>query len=311
VTGPFAASAPGKLFLGGEYAVLHGGEAVVTAVSVRAAATLRDGARGRASPIVRAVRECAAPKLGRRAAALPAIAVDTSSFSLLGRKLGLGSSAATTAAATGSLFEWAGLPIERERGRILGVALEAHRRGQGGRGSGADVAVSVEGGTIVFAAGRAVEPISLRGVEAVAVWTGKPASTVLLLAQVDALAARDPALHGSCLTELVDASRELAAAFRAGAGDDIVRATAGYGEGMRRLGDAAGAPIVTVEHEAVSRLAREAGGAAKPSGAGGGDAAVAVFEDGEGARRFGERCRAAGFAILELAMHAPGLRRDG
>ncbi|MDD5308436.1 MAG: hypothetical protein PHU25_14030 [Deltaproteobacteria bacterium] len=303
-------SAPGKLFLGGEYAVLHGGEAVVTAVSVRAVATLSERAQGRASPIVIAVRDLAARELDRGDSGLPAFVVDTTMFSRLGRKLGLGSSAAVTAAATGLLFEWVGLSIERERDRLLDLSLVAHRRGQGGRGSGADVAVSVLGGTIVFVPGRPAEPILLRGVEAVAVWTGAPASTVDLLDRVDALAARDRLLHQSCMDELVASSRGLAEAFRAGDGAAIVCATETYGEGMQRLGVAAGAPIMTPEHEAVRRMARDAGGAAKPSGAGGGDAAVAVFEDAEGARRFGEACRGAGFEILGLGMHAPGLRRD-
>jgi len=51
-------------------------------------------------------------------------------------------------------------------------------------------------------------------------------------------------------------------------------------DALARLGDAAGAPIVTPLDERVAEVARRHGGAAKPSGAGGGELAV-VFALGE------------------------------
>jgi phosphomevalonate kinase len=90
---------------------------------------------------------------------------------------------------------------------------------------------------------------------------------------------------------------------------DIISATRQYGESMKRLGEAAKAPIVVAEHERASELASELGGAAKPSGAGGGDVAVAVFGGSDGAMRFRALSRERGLRPLDLTFGAQGLRR--
>jgi phosphomevalonate kinase len=52
-------------------------------------------------------------------------------------------------------------------------------------------------------------------------------------------------------------------------------------------------------------LAAELGGAAKPSGAGGGDCAIALFEHPDVAADFRQRCAAAGTPPIEVNL-APG-----
>src|SRR5687767_8580508 len=96
------ATAPGKLILTGEYAVLAGAPAIVVAVDRRAVARRNATPRG-SSPFLLAV---AVEIAERRGAADPAaraaleISVDSTAFYDRMTKLGLGSSAAVTVAAT-------------------------------------------------------------------------------------------------------------------------------------------------------------------------------------------------------------------
>ena len=55
--------------------------------------------------------------------------------------------------------------------------------------------------------------------------------------------------------------------------------------------------------------ARQHGGAAKASGAGGGDCAVALFGDADAQVAFAAACRADGLPIIPAGV-APGARRD-
>ncbi len=182
-------SAPGKLVLFGEYAVLFGAPAAVAAIDRRAVVTLR--------PFAGTGWDITAPglvpqptrleighdntvrwhdeKLGRGVfglvdklllnigesnpidlVTLPALAatLDTTAFfeSADGGtfKLGLGSSAALTVAFASALEVWAGdEPTTETEGRLQRL-VDLHRRAQGGAGSGIDVAASLLGGVIRF-----------------------------------------------------------------------------------------------------------------------------------------------------------------
>ncbi|HEY5224595.1 MAG TPA: hypothetical protein VIJ18_16300 [Microbacteriaceae bacterium] len=197
------ASAPGKLFLLGEYAVLHGAPAVLTAVDRRARVTVTvpDAAHGTAAP--GAPWRISAPAIGiaecrleadgalpagldaatrerlrvfdavrrtvaRRVSSVPSgllIAIDTAAFWHREHKLGLGSSAAVAAALTAALAAAHGLRPTADE--LLAWATDAHREAQGGAGSGGDVAVSCSGGLITFTRDRVgsddAEPILQQG----------------------------------------------------------------------------------------------------------------------------------------------------
>jgi phosphomevalonate kinase len=118
-------SAPGKLMLLGEYAVLEGGLALAMAVNRRAVGRrASDGAAAGLSPVVAAVFEAA-----RRAGFPPPlnIEIDTSAFrDDAGLKLGLGSSAAAAVIA-------ASLATDRRDETALQVAIEGHRAAFGVR----------------------------------------------------------------------------------------------------------------------------------------------------------------------------------
>lgn len=147
------ASAPGKLILTGEYAVLEGAPALVVAVNRRAIARKRVDPHLRphgTSPFLIAVADEIAARRGATDPATIAameIAVDSTQFFDGALKLGLGSSAAVTVAAT-ALALGSADPDE-----VFAIASAAHARAQGPRGtrgSGADIAAAVRGGVIAY-----------------------------------------------------------------------------------------------------------------------------------------------------------------
>jgi phosphomevalonate kinase len=179
------ASAPGKLVLVGEYAVLEGAPALVLAANrrVRASVAPRDASESRVTasgganaqslyrfdadgrvlregpplPLVDAILEVLARELGLAHAPAFEAALDTHAFIDLtqggnGHKLGLGSSAALTVAFASALAEYTGRfnSFNGQGNRWLGRLISVHRHFQGGRGSGLDVAASLLGGVISY-----------------------------------------------------------------------------------------------------------------------------------------------------------------
>jgi phosphomevalonate kinase len=299
-------AAPGKAILAGEYAVLHGAPAIAVAVdrSVRAQA-----GKGDATPfVVQALRHAV-----RAGGAQLDVRVDSSALYEGANKLGLGSSAAVTAAVVGLSFAKAGRDLT-DRRALFDLADEAHAEAQGTRGSGVDVACSVYGGALRFQRkeGRAdIQPVELpEGVQLTFLWAGQPASTAQLIGRVKAFAESAPAKHEAAIGRLLSQAHAFAAAVADDDAAALVRAADAYGIAMGALGDAAGSTIVTRPHAQLAELARRHGGAAKPSGAGGGDLGVAFTIGAEATAKLHADARAAGLILLSLDAPAPGLRLE-
>ncbi len=332
------ASAPGKLMVSGEYVVLDGAVAIVAASDARAFArwgspleshaiqgeTSTKQAVGRAGrptppPEVVATRALAEATLGIDATrASDPLGLDVSDLRRNGRKLGLGSSAAASAATAGAVFARAGRDLgdAAVRAAMLAVALAGHRS-VAPEGSGADVAASVLGGLVRFRrdaeTGEVLEatPIALpRAAHVRVVWTGREARTSELVREVKALAATSPADYARAMGALAEAATRLASACAADDAVALVAAVAAHHAAMAALGEAAGAPIVEAGLAAAAALARSFGGAAKPSGAGGGDVALAFFPERAAADAFTRACGSAGLDPVDVALGAPGVRAE-
>jgi len=235
-----------------------------------------------------------AAQLGRRVP-FGAPVVDTSAFERDGRKLGVGSSAAAAVAAAGALFAHAGLPVDQHRGLLYAVAEAGHRAAQGGVGSGADVAVAVHGGCLQFERSPQGAPRWQRvwapsALHTVLFWTGAVARTGDLVRAVQAFAGQRPVKHAGLVERLRRVGERFARAFRGNDAQGVVAAAADYLDPLAALGDAAEIPIVTPAVRQAAQLASELGGAAKPSGAGGGDVAIAFFADATSCARFAADC---------------------
>jgi phosphomevalonate kinase len=299
----------------GEYAVLDGFPAVVAAVNRRASGQFVPGRTPESELVDIAVRS-AKDALGPNRTALPkgSVLVDTHAFSLNGTKMGIGSSAATAAVTVGAVLEMAGLAVADSADLIFDVALAAHRAAQGGLGSGADVAAAVYGGMLHYtrptsgpATIRRLPPLT--GVEMVVFATGTPSSTVDCLQAVAAFAAASPEKHRQLLPPIAEAVTRFEHGLFARDAAEIFASIGAAHLGMETLGQAAGVPIVTpvLAHAAV--LASEVGGAAKPSGAGGGDVGIAFLPDREAAEEFRTRARGLGLGILDLFVDPTGITR--
>jgi phosphomevalonate kinase len=304
--------------LSGEYAVLDGAPAIVAAVDARAIARLTSlgTAEANVPPEVAATWALARERFPALPAEPPTIDVRALRDPTGAQKLGLGSSAAAAAATAGLALAHAGLPLDAEdtRRALFELAFEGHRV-IAPEGSGADVAAAALGGFVRFEA--STRPGALpawRALTAPAglltrvVWTGQAARTSDLVALVRQWATRDPLAFAERAAGLAATAAAFANAFERADLAGILALTAEYHEGMRALGEGAGAPIVEARLAEVARLAAQCGGRAKPSGAGGGDVAIAFFTASEDLARFNRALAAAGFEALALTLDAPGPR---
>lgn len=292
------ATAPGKLILTGEYAVLDGAPSIVVAVDRRAVARQTATPRG-SSPFLLAVADEIAQRRGADDPATRAaleITVDSRAFYDKLTKLGLGSSAAVTVAATALALGTV------DRDQVLAVALAAHARAQGSRGSrgsGADIAASVYGGTIVFTRTDAVDALgsgrhSLDGeppcrierrrwpasVTLLPFFTGAAADTASLVTQVQAARDRNRVAVEAALAAITDASRAACAALTAPsdvASVALIGALALAGNAIDRLALATAIDLVPACVSAARAALAPLGGTAKTTGAGGGDVGIAVL----------------------------------
>ncbi len=343
-----ALSAPGKLFLAGEYAVLWGGAARLCAVGPRVSAlvrrradrevhvVLRDGRLvGRTTPagarweggevpeayrfVARAIDE-ALRAVGKEPLGFD-FAVAPSPVSPEGRKLGFGGSAlATVLASEASRFVLEG------KFDALKLALLSHASAQGGRGSGADVACSFAGGIVRYrrfevaplmdASTAGTLGAALSGSPPVEVWK-LPAPKLALGYAYTRQSASTPKMVTKVEAQL---SREARARFvvQSDAHGDALERGLSSGdfalvrdavEALQVLLATLGQGVLTEEMAQIIALCRTVGASAKLSGAGGGDGCV-LFAPDEGVLTAAvEALGARGFHAFPLTVEG-GLRGE-
>lgn len=304
-------SAPGKALLSGEYAVLEGAPAIVAAVERRVRASWTQEADRPLGPEVTATLERA---VGRVGPCPGSVDIDVADLYEGEIKLGLGSSAAASVAAAGAVFDHHGQDIGSHavRDEIFECAFEGHAV-VAPSGSGVDVAASTYGGFLRFSRDAGVPTYSSiappHDLTFNLVWTGHAARTSELIEAVHGLRERDPDSYRARSNALVEGAVRFADAFERGSANVVIAEADRYGEAMRALGNDANAPIVDEALSQAIELARAHGGAAKPSGAGGGDVAVAFFSNPSDSLTFDESCRDAGLQPIDVTWGAKGVRR--
>ena len=321
------ASAPGKLVILGEYAVLANAPALVMAVNrrcraeirhnVNAVCHLRSMAEAERQVIFRRRARSGLALVDRVAATFPAASdgswrgvLDSTGLYREGMKLGLGSSAAALTAWCGAWLAWTGQGVTEASADVLQSFIEQHKAWQGGAGSGLDVAASLLGGVIRFQldeTGPRVDSVKLPdGVDFVGVFVRTSASTRQHIAQFRARAAESPASASfwmDSLDRLAETGIDRAAADDSDGFLDTIRDYAG---GLQALGEWMGAAIFTPEHLQVLNLAERFGLAYKVSGAGGGDMGLAFGVDPEALARF-RKAADEHYDTIDLAVDPQGL----
>jgi phosphomevalonate kinase len=310
------ATAPGKLHLAGEYAVLDGAEAVVCAIDRRA--TARATGPGAESAFLDALADVLAARAPEAAAIVRRIEVDTAALRSDTVKLGLGSSAAATVAACACALASTGGALDRDLVHQLARAAHADAQARrGARGSGADVAAAVHGGVIaVTPATHAdalpiIRRLELPPLRIVPFWTGRPADTVALVSAVAAAVGR-PGVDAA-ITDIAHASEALVVAGTVDGRPDARRtaaaitAIAAAGDAIASLARATGLELEPPVVALAGTLAEPLGGAVKTTGAGGGDVAIAVIPPGADEAALREALAAAGAMPLDLRIEARGV----
>ncbi|MEL7448148.1 MAG: hypothetical protein AAFN78_03010 [Pseudomonadota bacterium] len=335
--GKVQTSAPGKLVLTGEYAVLDGAPAVSMAVDAQATVRLATAARYRltapgllTSPVefspgdsttlrwpgvdaatrrqLALFESIAAPLLARHDHAPFEAELDTRAFFSDGTKLGFGSSAALATSLAAALERYLNLPTQTPAERLAAL-LAQHRGVQGGRGSGIDLATALHGGVIEYTldtTGATVRPVELpANIHWLCVWSGAATSTGDFLARLAAWRTAEPAAAGAQMASLADGARVAAAALTDGT--RFLRAVRDYGAALDALGKAAGIDVVSRAHRRVAAIAAKHGAVYKPSGAGGGDVGIAFANDAEVLERLREALVAAGLHCPAVSLCREGL----
>ena len=310
------ASAPGKLVISGEYAVLTGAPALVAAVDRRVTCTLKprdsggwrftstgfDDDRTISKADVFAAPPTTIPGIVRRSIAEPdapehvEVHIDSASCYRDGIKLGIGSSAATvTALATAFGVMTGGAP------RLTDL-YDLHADFQGG-GSGLDIAAAVTGGVIRFE-DRVATPIRLpKGIHLAFVFTGAGSRTTALLATFDAWRQRGAT---GPLERLAAAAREVVDSTTLP--DAFLDALGEYTDLLERFDRSTRIGIFGPGHRRARVLSSRLGAVYKPCGAGGGDTGVAVSTEVDVIDAFKEGAEAAGLVVLDMNISPRGVQ---
>jgi phosphomevalonate kinase len=318
------ASAPGKLVWLGEYAVLEGAPALVMAVNRRARVRLvkandrgirhashgaDDGGWHVEPHVLDAVARALESDPRTATAGLRAEVDSQALFARAGAdrvKLGLGSSAALTVAMAGALCALAGRTLPS-----VDALIRAHRRGQGDRGSGVDVAAALRGGVSVYRrsqSGPRCEPVRLpTALQWCCVWSGHPASTRELLAAMSSWRGRSPARYAAAMTTLEAVAETGMEAIARDDADGLLAAMREYGRQLASLTESSGVGIASREHHQIGAVADACGVVYKSCGAGGGDVGVAMATDSLALAEFRRQVLRRGWQLLDLETDAHGV----
>lgn len=245
-----------------------------------------------------------------------------------GRKFGLGSSAAVTVATIRALCELYDLDLSRLEQLKLALlaSIEVQRSGSGG-----DVAASMFGGWIAYTAfdrawareqraaghsvvellktewpglsvNRVAPPADLRLLVG---WTASPASTSRLVGGVQSRKTQGGMDYPQFLAESARCVTSLVSGLNDGDNEAVFAAIRRNRELLRQLGERTGITIETPKLRHLIETAEEHGGAAKTSGAGGGDCGIVLISNDADIDGLLASWELADIRVLNLYVHQP------
>jgi len=338
-----AASAPGKVILVGEYAVLDGAPALAMGVDRRVNAHWHPRKSGGIeldlppltdkpltlplgeSDWTRAVGDhqshlCSALGALQRLiehgepawlAGPSTLHVDSRAlYADTAAKLGLGSSAAVAAVVAGMAMRsrHGKAPAPADLHAVV-RALPSHVQG-----SGLDLAAVIHGGVIEYRLGSASPhpptwgavpwPDSLSGL---IVWSGETASSSNFVARYQAWKEAEPQAWSRQFRVLQQLAEASIKALKSSDIDGFIESLADYSQQTGTMGGLMGACIATPTHRQLASMARAHGVMYKPSGAGGGDIGVVLSTDIDATQAVKAAMADAGFWAMALTPSEDGL----
>lgn len=338
------ASAPGKLVVVGEYAVLDGAPAMAVAVDRRVHGGWQRREDGRIvlrltplseavislpvgsevcweralgagldhlRPALRALRywiEWLQPAWLDQAHAL---SIDsTALYASPEAKYGLGSSAAVAAVvgAMASLSRWDDPP------KPQALHQQLWSRWPQTRGSGLDLACAINGGVVEYR----IEPEASASaqwdtlewpshLQGLIVWSGESASSPNMVGAYRAWKRDHPEAWSRHFNRLSRLAEQSTHAFKINDMDGFFEGLTDYAQQVGTMGGLMGARVMTPMHEHLSALASKHGVMYKPSGAGGGDVGIVLSTDPEALHAMGEASTIQGLSVMPLTPTAAGL----
>ncbi len=336
-----SSSAPGKVILCGEYAVLDAWPALVVAVNRRLNMSLipSEGAGVLIKPAGLTQKECALEWGDRSQLIVEAnspLKMFSDIFNLLitayeaqthfcGRgwfinsdssalfdgkqKLGLGSSAALTVALAGLIHKSMGRALPN-KGDLWKVLQLVHSKAQSKRGSGVDLAASIAGGVHRFVnqndTHADLDAVSLpAGIHFRFIWTGKSASTPKFLASLSEWKENNATFFEHHMHALGSASSTVCTTQNS---DLFLVNMALFIEALRAFNHEASLGIFSGAHEYLYQEAKRYEGLLyKPCGAGGGDLGVALSDDVGKLDAFEKAVSRTDIRAVQLQIEAEGL----
>ncbi len=324
-------SAPGKLVVMGDHAVVYGYPAIVTAVGqrLRVTAELRDepvleldapdvGIEAYRKPMLKLgsgpvdkgarVIEFALRRLRDDGILKTGVSVKTScEFSA---QFGFGSSGASAVCVIAAVLQLVQGRIARRK--VFDLAYQSVKD-SGSSGSGIDLAASVFGGLVYFVTGgKVIEPLKVGSMPFVIGYTGVKVDTGTIVAEVKERAKQYPKVIGAIFTSiaaLVNDGREAAKKGDLRTFGEMMNFNQGF---LEALG------VSSAKLAAMIYAAREAGAlGAKLSGAGKGDCMLALcdsdqpFDSAQGKRQaVSDNITKAGGQVIDIPCNADGLKLE-
>ena len=316
------ARAPAKIFISGEYAVLAGGKALVSAINRYAEVNLYPKTTGWSflskgfegyseyesiddhTPtnelnISDPARMVAALKQAQAIEKIPGSArleLNTTSFFRGSTKLGIGSSSAIMVALAGALSG-------TEKKLSFQSLHTAHQIFQGGVGSGADIAAAYHGGLIAYKNNLAEKVHLADAIGIVFVFTGYSTNTSEMIRSFEKW--RQGNLPTE-LEELINCSSTLADCTEMY--HQFLTQMAEYIQALGRLDRAAQIGIFGEGHLAAKALAEDLKVLYKPCGAGGGDMGIALSDDLDALQIFSIKAKQRNLTIIPMEISRHGLQ---
>lgn len=277
-------SAPGKLMLLGEHAVVYGYPCIVTAISERL--TVGFGEPQGDTRFIDAAIKMWGDKNSKISA--------QSSFS---GKYGFGSSSAVTVATLKMLRP------DADNKMLFDAAYKIVLDVQG-TGSGFDVAAAVYGGTLYYRKDKIIEPMSISDMPLIVGYTGVKADTTALIAEIAKKKEKEPEKVErifQAIAMLTEEAKKIMSEGPACAGRDWERVGKLMDFNQEYLRDLG---VSSEKLEALIAAAKKAGAyGAKLSGAGGGDCMIALGPPG-----VKEAIKKAGGEVVDVTPNAEGVR---
>lgn len=304
---PISVSAPGKLLLFGEHAVVYGYPCIVSSVSDRLTVSIEESKKSGVdiqTPGVsdqRFIRASIAEFEKRFSITIDHCIIST--FSEFSSSFGFGSSAAVTAATIKALalFTKKNIPLKD----IFDISYAAVLSVQG-VGSGFDIASSLYGGTILFeAGGKRIDPIpvNMPGHSFVVGYTGEKADTVAIVREVAEKRQKYIEKVDRIFTAIGDIVLQAKKALEEGDESRVGTLMNFNQEYLRDLG------VSSEKLEALIAASKNAGAlGAKLTGAGRGDCMIALVPDEKKSDVEGAIEKSGG-TVLRVTLGADGVKR--